>query len=117
MVDSSFSVEDQVFFKESLSGHPIGTFMSKCGNSCGCPWTVDYRCGCCCKRACNAKIVGICGGLLYLEPFDCYPIAVKTFGEEGVIDTICARFVLIPWENVCSIEIGVAAAPAAAEAE
>ena len=51
------------------------------------------------------RIVGVSRGLLLLAPFDLSGITIELFGEEGVINTETARFVLIPWENVCSLEV------------
>lgn len=111
-MDTSFTEEADLFFKESLHNHSIGTFTAQCPIACGWPWAVAFKCGNCCKKACNVRIVGICDGLLLLAPFDCSGIVIKLFGEDGVIDTECAKFVLIPWENVCSIEVGAMQAPA-----
>jgi hypothetical protein len=49
--------------------------------------------------------VGISGGLLLLAPFDLSGIVVELFGEEGVIDSENVRFVLIPLDNICSLEV------------
>jgi hypothetical protein len=92
-------------FKESLHSHPLGAFMGQCANVNRLPWAVEFKCGCCCKKASNVRIAGISGELLLLVPFDLSGIVVELFGEEGVINTETARFVLIPWNNVCSLEV------------
>lgn len=111
IVDAPFSKEAELFFEETLRDHPVGTFAAQCPCACGWPWAVEFKCGSCCKKACNARVVGICDGLLLLAPYDGCRIAIKLFGEEGVIDTEYAKFALIPWENVCSVEIGVLPVP------
>lgn len=110
-MEAPFSKEAELLFEESLRDHAIGTFTAQCPGACGWPWAVEFKCGKCCKKACNARVVGICNGLLLLAPFDRCGVVIKLFGEEGVIDTEYARFVLIPLENVCSIEIGILPVP------
>ncbi len=97
------SVEE--LFKESLHNHPLGPFIGQCTSVSRLPWAVEFKCGCCCKKASNVRIVGVSRGLLLLAPFDLSGIVIELFGEEGVINTETARFVLIPWENVCSLEV------------
>ncbi len=104
-MEDLFSKEAEAFFAESLHKHPIGAFLRQCTNASRLPWAVEFKCGCCCKKARNVRIVGISGGLLLLAPFDLSGIVVELFGEEGVINTENVRFVLIPLDNICSLEV------------
>ena len=98
-------------FKESLHNHPLGPFIGQCTSINRLPWAIEFKCGCCCKKASNVRIVGVSRGLLLLAPFDLSGITVELFGEEGVINAETARFVLIPWDNVCSLEVMVIPTP------
>jgi hypothetical protein len=105
MMENLLSKEATAFFTQSLHSHAIGAFLRQCSNANRLPWAVEFKCGCCCKKASNARLIGISGGLLLLAPFDLSGIVVELFGEEGVINTETARLVLIPWDNVCSVEV------------
>ncbi len=105
-MDAPISEEAEMFSAEALNRHPIGLFVAQCPDPCQAV-AVEFDCGECCKKACNARIAGIGGGFLSLAPFNpCSGIAVKLFGEEGLIDTECAQCVLIRLDRVCSIELG-----------
>jgi hypothetical protein len=105
MMENLLSKEAEAFFAQSLHSHPIGTLLRQCTNATTLPWAIEFKCGNCCKKASGARLVGICGGLLILAPFDPSGIIVELFGEEGVINTETARLVLIPLDNVCSLEV------------
>jgi hypothetical protein len=106
MMDTPTSQEAEMFSTEALNGHPIGVFMNQCPDPCQLV-AVEFECGKCCKKACNARIVGIGGGFLSLAAFNpCPGIVIKLFGEEGVIDTEYAQCALIRLDRVCSIEVG-----------
>ncbi|NLB72759.1 MAG: hypothetical protein GX795_01840 [Firmicutes bacterium] len=105
MMEDLLSKEAEAFFAQSLHSHPIGAFLRQCTNLTRLPWAIEFKCGNCCKKASNVRIMGISGGLLLLAPFDISGIVIELFGEEGVIDTETARFLLIPWDNVCSLEV------------
>ena len=111
MMENLLSKEAEAFFAQSLHSHPIGAFFRQCTNASRLPWAVEFKCGCCCKKASNVRIAGISRGLLLLAPFDLSGITVELFGEEGVINTETARFMLIPWDNVCSLEVMVIPVP------
>ena len=49
--------------------------------------------------------MGIAGGFLLLAPFVLCGKVVELFGPTGVIDTQTARFVVIPLDNICSLEV------------
>lgn len=100
-----FSKEAEVLFAQSLHSHPIGPLFKQCTNATRLPWAIEFKCGNCCKKASNVRIMGISGGLLLLAPFDLSGIIIELFGEQGVIDTETARLLLIPWNNVCSLEV------------
>ena len=106
MMDTPTSQEAEVFSAEALNRHPIGVFMSQCPDPCQLV-AVEFECGKCCKKACNARIVGVGGGFLSLAAFNpCPGIVIKLFGEEGVIDTEYAQCTLIRLDRVCNIEVG-----------
>lgn len=110
-MDTPISEEAERFFNESLRNHPIGSFLGQCESACALPVAVEFECGECCKIACGARILGICDGLLVLAAF-CPPgIAIEVLGECGVRTIHFAQFVLIPWERVCAVEIGIRKAP------
>jgi hypothetical protein len=104
-MENLLSGEAEAFFAQSLHSHPIGAFFRQCTNATILPWAVEFKCGNCCKKASGARLVGICGGLLLLAPFNRSGIVIELFGEEGVINTETAIFVLIPLDNVCSLEV------------
>lgn len=113
-------------FQQALGSHPIGRFLSECGQQCGCPVTVRYECGECCLKATNARLAGIVDDFLGL----------RAFGPQGIITEPCeceehngppptrhgecsqpgcnasqpptngAQCALIPLDRVCSIESG-----------
>ena len=103
-MENLLSKEAEAFFAQSLHSHALGAFFKNCTNATILPWAVEFKCGKCCKKASGARLVGICGGLLLLAPFNLSGIVVELFGEEGVINTETAVFVLIHWDNVCSLE-------------
>jgi len=104
-MENLLSKEAEASFAQSLYSHPIGAFLRQCTNTSRVPWAVEFKCGNCCKKASNTRLIGISRGLLLLAPFDLSGIVVELFGEAGVINTEIARLVLIPWNNVCSLEV------------
>lgn len=104
-MENLLSKEAEAFFAQSLHSYPIGAFFRQCSNATTLPWAIEFKCGNCCKKASNARLIGICGGLLVLVPFDLSGVVIELFGEEGVINTETARLVLIPLDNVCSLEV------------
>jgi hypothetical protein len=105
MMENLLSKEAEALFAQSLHSHPIGPLFKQCTNATRLPWAIEFRCGNCCKKASNARLIGISGGLLILAPFDLSGIIIELFGEEGVINTETARLVLIPLDNICSLEV------------
>jgi hypothetical protein len=105
MMEDLLSKEAEALFAQSLHSHPIGPLFKQCTNLTRLPWAIEFKCGNCCKKASGARLVGISRGLLLLAPFDLSGIVVELFGEEGVIDAETARLLLIPWNNVCSLEV------------
>ena len=105
-MDTPISQEAEMFSAEALSRHPIGVFMNQCPDPCQLV-AVEFECGHCCKKACNARIAGIGGGFLSLAAFNpCSPIIIKLFCEGTVVDTEYAQCTLIRLDRVCNIEIG-----------
>ena len=104
-MEELFSKEAEALFAQSLHSHPIGPLFKQCTTATSLPWAIEFKCGNCCKKASNVRIMGISGGLLLLAPFDLSGIVIELFGEGGIIDTETARFLLIPWDNICSLEV------------
>lgn len=105
MMEKLLSEETEALFAQSLHNHPIEPLFKQCTNAARVPWAVQFKCGDCCKKASNTRLVGIAGGFLLLAPFGLCGIVVELFGPTGVIDTQTARFVLIPLDNICSLEV------------
>ncbi|OPZ65609.1 MAG: hypothetical protein BWY85_00465 [Firmicutes bacterium ADurb.Bin506] len=125
-------------FNDEVTGQFIGSsaieqFLSKCGQSCGCPVTVRYECGECCLKAMNCRLAGVVNGFLALrafsppgiitEPCECEEEEEEEenglFGlssvdaAKGPVNAIpypppmsFAQCALIPLDKVCSIESG-----------
>jgi alpha-D-ribose 1-methylphosphonate 5-triphosphate synthase subunit PhnH len=66
---------------------------------------VEFHCGCCCKKASNARLAEIIDGLLVLEAAKHESITVKMFADGKVVDREKAKIVIIPLEKICSVEI------------
>ena len=90
-MDTPISPEAEMFSADTLIRHPIGAFIAQCPDPCQ-PVAVEFECGQCCKKACNARIVGIASGFLSLAAFNpCPGIIIRLFCGGGVVDTEYAQ--------------------------
>lgn len=125
-------------YQQTLGNHPIGQFLSECGQSCGCPVTVRYECGDCCLKASNCRLAGIVNSFLGLkafgpegiitEPCECQGIDVATSSTESdrsgcsrpgcnvPIPVSGVQCALIPLDRVCCIESGLPQPPVVPQA-
>lgn len=88
---------------EARSGGPLGAILGKIKKE---RIAVEFECGECCKKVINGASINIISGFLFLAPPLGECLFLKLFSAGKLAEKQILKFIIIPFDKVCSIEFG-----------